>query len=147
MGRQSVKCSIIMPVKNGSQYIENSVQSVLAQDFSDWELIIVNDASTDATQEQVRRFLSDTRIRYISCAQSVGVSRARNIGLEEAKGNYAIFLDCDDCLLEDSVKNRIDELEEHRAEFGFFRSFRCKDNVTYEKIPQDINARGGGIFK
>lgn len=142
MGDRVVKCSVIMPVKNGFQYIEKSIQSVLEQSFSDWELIIVNDASTDRTEEVVQKFLADKRIRYISCTQSVGVGMARNIGLDEVKGRYVIFLDCDDCLLEDSIKNRIEEIKEYSADFGYFGSFFRKGKEIKEK-PAQCEIRGG----
>lgn len=129
------KCSIIMPVRNGAPYIKRAVQSVLEQSFLDWNLIIVNDASTDATEEAVSEFLPDNQIRYISCAKRVGVSKARNIGLDNASGHYVIFMDCDDRLTKDSVKNRVDEMNKHAAELGFFGSAIRRGNDIAVKRP------------
>lgn len=140
MSGMTCKCSLIMPVRNGAPYIKRAVQSVLEQSFSDWNLIIVNDASTDATEEAVSEFLKDDRIRYISCARQVGVSRARNIGLDNASGHYVVFLDCDDRLMKDSVKNRVDEMDKHAAEFGFFGVAIRNGNNVAVKQPQP----GGG---
>lgn len=86
--------SIVMPCYNGERYVENSIASVLAQNFSDWELIVVDDGSIDASAERIMRF-ADTRIRLIRQANA-GVSAARNRALTEVKSDLVAFLDADD---------------------------------------------------
>ncbi|HWQ62207.1 MAG TPA: glycosyltransferase family 2 protein [Negativicutes bacterium] len=86
--------SIIMPAYNMEAYIGESILSVLSQTFRDWELIVINDGSTDDTSHVVRRF-SDDRIRLIE-QNNKGVSAARNAGLDSARGAYVSFLDADD---------------------------------------------------
>lgn len=86
--------SIITPVYNGGRYLAETIQNVLDQTFQDWELIIVNDGSTDNTCEIVNRYRSD-RLCFIQQANQ-GVSVARNTGLKASKGQYIIFLDADD---------------------------------------------------
>lgn len=88
--------SIIMPAYNVDEYIEESIRSIQAQTYPNWELIVVNDGSTDTTQAVVERLASqDSRIRLVTQPNG-GVSRARNRGLELARGEYISFLDGDD---------------------------------------------------
>ena len=86
--------SIIIPLYNKSAYIEKAVESILAQTFVNFELIIVNDGSTDDSQNKLCQF-NDNRIRLIKQCNS-GVSTARNNGVKAAKYNYIAFLDADD---------------------------------------------------
>jgi len=90
--------SIIMPVYNTAAYLEESVGSVLAQEHRNWELLMVDDGSTDASGKLCDRLAAgDSRIRVIH-QENAGVSAARNRGLEEAGGDYICFLDSDDLL-------------------------------------------------
>lgn len=84
--------SIIMPSYNTAKFISGSIESVLAQTYSDWELIIVDDCSTDNTDEVVKPFLSDSRIKYIKNEKNSGAAVSRNRALREAKGNGLHFL-------------------------------------------------------
>lgn len=86
--------SIVIPLYNKEDFITETVQSVLNQTFTDYELLIVNDGSSDASMEAVNNF-TDDRIRMISIENS-GVSIARNTGIENAKYNWIAFLDADD---------------------------------------------------
>jgi len=86
--------SIIMPCLNGEQHIQTAIDSVLAQTFDDFELIVVDNGSTDQTPE-ILGTLTDPRIRVLAL-QERGVSRARNRGLKEARGAFIAFLDSDD---------------------------------------------------
>lgn len=95
MERKPGWVSVVMPAYNAAATIAASVQSVLAQSYVDWELIIVNDGSTDATAEIVTPFLSDGRVVLIG-QQNGGVARARNAGLERSCGEFIAFLDSDD---------------------------------------------------
>lgn len=88
--------SVVMPAYNVGDYIEKSIQSVQAQTYTNWELIVVNDGSTDNTQDVVEKLAAkDSRIRLINQPNG-GVSRARNKGLDLARGEYISFLDSDD---------------------------------------------------
>lgn len=86
--------SVVIPAYNVEAYIEETVNSVLSQTLEDWELIIVNDGSTDHTLEKLESF-RDERVRLIT-VPNAGVSRARNLGIERAAGQYIAFLDGDD---------------------------------------------------
>ncbi|MEP2023597.1 MAG: glycosyltransferase family 2 protein [Reichenbachiella sp.] len=98
--------SIIMPAYNAEQFVEAAIQSVLEQSYSQWELIIINDGSSDATELKVLSF-KEERIRYFS-QKNKGVGAARNLGLKKMKGAYFCFLDADDILPPNSIKARLD---------------------------------------
>ena len=97
--------SIIMPVYNAEKYLSTAIESVLNQTHRNWELIIINDGSTDQSQHIISKF-SDPRIVKIT-QQNKGVSVARNKGLDVMKGDYFCFLDADDFLPKDSLSNRL----------------------------------------
>ncbi|MEL1255297.1 glycosyltransferase family 2 protein [Flavobacterium sp. DGU38] len=86
--------SIIIPLYNKENFIENTLKSVLNQNFTDFEVIIVNDGSTDSSEEKVLQF-NDSRVHYYR-QKNDGVSAARNYGIEKAKSDYIAFIDADD---------------------------------------------------
>ncbi|MCP2027236.1 glycosyltransferase involved in cell wall biosynthesis [Flavobacterium sp. HSC-32F16] len=86
--------SIIIPLYNKENFIENTIQSVLNQTFQDFEIIIVNDGSTDKSEEKILQF-KDDRIQYFS-KKNEGVSQTRNFGLTKANAAFVVFLDADD---------------------------------------------------
>lgn len=89
--------SVILPVYQGEKYLKKCVESVQNQSFEDWELLIINDGSTDATAAIADECAAgDDRIRVFHRKKNSGVSEARNIGLNEAKGDFIAFLDADD---------------------------------------------------
>jgi len=102
--------SIIVPAYNAEQYIAETIRSVIDQTFQGWELLIVNDGSTDKTAEISASF-GDERIHVIQQPNS-GVSAARNAGLEKAAGKYVTFLDADDVLPSRSLGLRVAILED-----------------------------------
>ena len=88
--------SIVMPSYNTAGYIRESIESVLYQSYPYWELIIVDDCSTDNTDEIVKPYLTDDRIRYLKNEKNSGAAVSRNYALREAKGKWIAFLDSDD---------------------------------------------------
>lgn len=86
--------SIIIPLYNKENFIKNTLKSVLNQNFTDFEVIIVNDGSTDSSEEKVLQF-DDSRVHYYR-KKNDGVSSARNYGIEKAKSDYIAFIDADD---------------------------------------------------
>ncbi|TBW25601.1 glycosyltransferase family A protein [Gramella sp. KN1008] len=100
------KFSIIIPTYNRASLVTRAVKSVLKQYFNDWELIIIDDGSDDGTKETLEEYLKDERVTYKYQNRS-GVSAARNKGLELASGEYIIFLDSDDELLENLLHSLI----------------------------------------
>lgn len=101
--------SIIIPAYNASLYIGDAIRSLQQQTYTNWELLITDDGSTDDTAEKVKPFLSDSRIRYQLQTNS-GVSAARNTGIANAKGDFIGFLDADDALLPESISFKVHAL-------------------------------------
>lgn len=97
--------SIIMPVYNAVNHVEQAIQSVLDQDDKNWELLIINDGSTDESKQIISSF-HDPRIKYHDQA-NLGVSAARNVGLALMTGDYFCFLDADDVLTRNSLSSRL----------------------------------------
>ena len=93
-----------MPVHNCEQYIRESIESVLSQTFRNWELLIVNDGSTDCSKDEIGTF-SDRRIKYFE-QKNKGVSAARNLALKHMCGDYFCFLDSDDVMPPESLMSR-----------------------------------------
>lgn len=97
-----IRTSLVMPLFNGRSTVERAVKSVLAQDREDWELLVVDDCSTDAGPELVEHLIrkdGTQRVRLIRQERNGGPSAARNAGVAESRGEYIGFLDCDDELL------------------------------------------------
>lgn len=93
------KVSIIIPIYNAEKYIQTTVDSVLSQTFSDWELLLIDDCSKDHTSSICEKLVqSDNRITYIRQNENGGPAKARNVGIGYAKGEYLAFVDSDDTI-------------------------------------------------
>ncbi|QAY68577.1 glycosyltransferase family 2 protein [Paenibacillus protaetiae] len=127
--------SIIMPTYNCSKYIRDTIQSVLNQTYSNWELIIVDDCSTDDTSIIVKDYQkNDSRILYHKMQKNSGAAVARNKAIDLAKGSYIAFLDSDDLWFPDKLDKQIYFMKSN----GY--SFTC---TSYTKI----NERGEPLNK
>ena len=127
--------SIIIPTYNREKFIGAAIQSVLDQTYQDFEVIVVDDGSTDGTVDVVKEF--SEKVRYIY-QPNQGRSHARNHGLGLAKGRYIAFLDSDDLYLQEKLRLQVDFMEQH-PEFGMVYTSACcmdEDGVplraTYE---------------
>ena len=109
--------SIVMPSYNTGLCIAESIQTVLNQTYSDWELIIVDDCSTDNTGEVVGRFLSDKRIQYHKNTNNCGAAVCRNKVL--AKGKWIAFLNSDDLWMPDKLEKQIKFMERNDYHFSY----------------------------
>ena len=91
------KVSVIVPVYNASEYIGNTLNSIINQDFDGYEIIVIDDGSTDDSLDIINRTLENIEIPYeIIHQENAGVSVARNVGVEASKGDYLVFIDADD---------------------------------------------------
>lgn len=111
--------SIIMPSYNTERFIRETVKSVLAQSYTDWELIIVDDCSTDHTDDVIQEFLSDDRIHYIKNEVNSGAAVSRNRALKAARGRWIAFLDSDDLWLPDKLERQVRFMEENGYHFSY----------------------------
>lgn len=105
--------SVIMPVYNGEKYLEEAINSVLNQTFNDYELLIIDDGSTDHSVEIIKKF-KDYRIRLIKNKGNQGIAYTRNVGLKEAKGEYLAWMDCDDLIEPDRFEIQINYLRKNK---------------------------------
>lgn len=100
--------SIITPVYNAQDYLEETILSVLNQTYKNWELILIDDCSTDKSYEIIEKYLKeDKRIRYLKNEKNSGPAITRNNGIENSKGDYIAFLDSDDLWSEDKLEKQI----------------------------------------
>ncbi len=108
-----MKFSIIIPAYNAQKYIDSCLKSILEQEYNDFEAIVVNDGSADNTAELVQKYAdTDNRIKLIN-KQNGGVSSARNLGLDNAQGEYVVFVDVDDWIPADALKIFIDNIDKY----------------------------------
>jgi glycosyltransferase involved in cell wall biosynthesis len=107
------KVSIVIPVYNVSKYLAATVHSVLDQDFADWEMLIIDDGSTDNTKEIAFDLQSKESRITVYLKENSGVSDTRNYGMRLANGEFIVFLDADDMLGKDFLRSRLDALEQN----------------------------------
>lgn len=125
------KFSIIIPAYNAEKFIYRAIQSVQEQTVNDWELIIVENGSTDNTTTVCEGFLNDKRIKLLHSEK--GVSSARNMGISIARGTWIVFLDADDQLLNDALQKYMEIEKEYSPDLiiGEYEDKNVK--YTYEK--------------
>lgn len=111
--------SIIMPSYNTAKFISETIDLVLTQTYTNWELIIVDDCSTDNTDEVVKSFLSDDRIKYIKNEKNSGAAFSRNRALCEAKGKWIAFLDSDDLWFPEKLEKQISFMKKNDYRFSY----------------------------
>lgn len=111
--------SIIMPSYNTAKFISETIESVLAQTYTKWELIIVDDCSTDDTDNVVKKYLADSRIRYLKNGENSGAAVSRNRALREAKGKWIAFLDSDDLWHREKLQKQISFMKKNGYKFTY----------------------------
>jgi len=121
--------SIIMPSYNTGRFIKDTIDSVLAQSHTNWELIIVDDCSTDNTDEVVSTF-HDERIKYIKNEKNSGAAVSRNRALREAKGKWIAFLDSDDLWEPQKLEKQIMFMVEHGYHFSYTNYVEINEDST-----------------
>lgn len=145
--------SVVMPCYNAECYIEESIKSILNQTFKDFELIIVDDGSTDRSLEIIKKYArKDKRIRVIRNKKNMGIAISRNIGTKAAKGKYIAVHDSDDISLPFRLKEQFDYLEknpEAGVVGGYLQIFESESEkvIGIRKYPEnDENLRNKIFF-
>jgi hypothetical protein len=110
----SPNVSIIMPVLNGQKYIGEAVQSIVDQTFKNFELVVVNDGSTDGTLDVLQPFLSKATVRFVHHPKNLGVARSVNDGIRNSAGRYITFLDHDDLWFPEFLEVQTEYLRNHQ---------------------------------
>lgn len=136
--------SIVVPVYNAAAYLAETITMVIRQTYPEWELLLVDDCSTDESAEVIRRTVSEytasdpqikDRIRLIRKEKNEGAALARNTGIREAKGRYLAFLDADDVWLPDKLLKELAFMKEKDAAFVFCSyEFGNEDAVPTGKV-------------
>lgn len=121
--------SIITACYNSEKYIVDTINSVLNQSYTKWEWWIVDDCSSDKSVEIIKQY-SDPRIHLISLQKNVGAAKARNIGLNEAKGRYITFIDSDDIWLDNFLVSTVNYLKTNNEELVY---------ATYKRVDENLN--------
>lgn len=127
--KQTPLVSVIIPTYNRAHLLGRALRSVINQTFEDFEIIIVDDASTDGTQTLVNSF-EDKRISYIKLYLNQGVSVARNIGIQHAQGEYIAFIDSDDEWIPEKLKKQLDVFKDSTHSLGlvYTKSVTVREN-------------------
>lgn len=111
---EKVDVSVVMPAYNAARYIKEAIDSVFLQNVS-WELVIIDDASTDAIEDVIKPYLSDERVHFLRNEKTLGAASSRNAGVRAAKGEYIAFLDADDRWTEGKLEAQLAILKEKNA--------------------------------
>lgn len=140
--------SIIVPVYNVKKYILETVECVVNQTCREWELLLVEDGSSDGTAEEILRYLEETkdnRIRLIRQPVNGGAAKARNRGLEEAAGRYIAYLDADDLWVPEKLERELQFLRDKDAAFVFtgyeFADEQGRGTGKVVRVPETLNYR------
>jgi len=124
--------SIITPSYNSEEYIAETIRSVQTQTYPYWELIIVDDGSTDNTTKILKHFtFSDSRISVIELSKNSGSAVARNIGIREAKGSFMTFIDSDDIWFTDFIESSILKIESTGVPFVYASYKRSDERLNF----------------
>ena len=129
-----IKISIVMPIYNSQLFLEDSLQSIQNQTFDDYEVLMVNDGSTDASLEIMKKY-SRADSRFISYSKkNEGVSKARNYALDKAQGEYIAFLDSDDLMPKKSLEVMYRIAKEQKAQIvvGKMQEFSLAKKRIYK---------------
>jgi len=129
------KVSIIMPIYNREEYLEEAIRSILSQNYSNFELIIIDDGSIDNSLNIAGKFArKDRRIRIIYLEEHRGIAIARNEGLKRARGEFIAQFDSDDVMLPDAIKSRVE-----------FLNSNPEVNLVFGKVHKFIDRKGNQI--
>jgi teichuronic acid biosynthesis glycosyltransferase TuaG len=155
------RCSVVMTVYNAEKYLKQTIESVLSQTEKDFELIIVDDCSTDSSERIVKNYLDDKRIRYFKNENNLKVSKTRNFGVSKATSKYVAFIDSDDVWFEQKLEKQLEFMEKNNAKicysaYGFIEDdgkqldkiFNIPEKVNFKKLlKQNVITPSASIFE
>lgn len=139
--------SIITPVYNAERFIAETIKSVQMQTYDNWEMILVDDVSSDNSEKIIKEFQEkDKRIKYVKLKENSGAAVARNKGIEKSKGRYIAFLDSDDLWKFEKLQKQIQFMKENDYGFTFTSYELMKEDGTkldkVVKVPNKIDYNG-----
>ena len=139
------RLSVILPSYNSERYIGQAIDSVIAQSFNDWELMIIDGASSDSTHAISTNYQRrDSRIRLIIPIVDHGVAYARNVGLDRARGQYIAFIDSDDIWYPTKAAMQVHALEQAQADISFTAYWRVSVRTRHRRfvaVPEHVAYR------
>lgn len=139
----TIETSIITPVYNAEDFLEETLNSILNQTYQNWESILINDNSNDGSLEIAERFVRlDPRFKIINKTVSEGAARARNAGIEQAKGRFIAFLDSDDIWNPTKLEKQIDFMKKNNADLSFTAyNFISEQGVLgdFVSVPNEVS--------
>lgn len=134
--------TVIMPNYNNSNYVLQSIRSVLNQSYRNIELIVIDDSSTDDSFEKIKNSIKDLRLKLLRNERNCGVSFSRNVGLKTATGRYISFIDSDDFWLENKLQDQINFLKEKACNFCYSSVQFVDDKdfiINNYLVPSEVN--------
>lgn len=138
--------SIVVPVYNAEEFLDDTISSVLNQTYKNWELLLVNDCSPDNSKKVYEKFKDDKRIKWFDLKRNSGTAEARNKGIKESSGNYICFLDSDDFWDKDKLSKQVSFMKNNDCAFSFTGyEFAEEDGTLSGKkvhVPSKINYKG-----
>lgn len=146
------KLSVIIPVYNSEKYLTKTLDSVLNQTFKDFEVICINDKSTDNSLKILQEFAQkDKRIKVINNEKNLGAALSRNVGIDNAKGEYIYFLDADDYIDEKYLECMVEKIEKEKCDVVLNMSIQSESTETITQFHHpsmpEINPEGEYLDK
>ena len=140
--------SIITPCYNSSKFLQQTIDSVLNQTFTDWEWLITDDKSTDHSVEIINK-VDDERIKLTVAEKNGGAGHARNLSLEQASGRFITFLDADDFWDPNFLEEMVSFMKKENAELAYSNYSRCDENLIpkIEDFKADKNVTFNNLLK
>ena len=140
-----ISISVLMPVYNSEKFLEETVQAVINQSYTNWELILVDDGSTDNSKklcDELRK--KENRIKFID-KKNTGVSDTRNVALKNAKGQYVVFVDSDDLIHKDYLKLLVNSMNKYNTDLSVCNFIERKisntgkvEDINIEFCPKEV---------
>lgn len=141
--------SIITPSYNSKDFIRETIESVLNQTYKNWEMLIVDDCSTDSSPEIIKKYIQkDSRIKYFKNEKNSGPAVSRNLGLDNSRGKYIAFLDSDDIWIDKKLQLQIEYIQKNEVDLIHSNYKFCdKNGVAIKEIKNDIKLNYKKILK
>jgi teichuronic acid biosynthesis glycosyltransferase TuaG len=135
--------SIVVPVYNAARFMDDTIHTVLNQTYQNWELLLVDDCSSDNSVQIIQKYLKkDERIKLTKLTENSGAAIARNTGIDKAKGRYLAFLDADDLWVNNKLELQVAFIQEKNAAFSFtgyeFADENGQPNGKKVHVPETI---------
>lgn len=145
--RRDILITVIIPVYNVEQYLAQCLESVLQQDFKKYEILCVNDASTDSSAEILNTYAAKyENIRIITHAHNRGLSGARNTGLVHAQGKYILFVDSDDMIVQGTLQELYEAAEKKQLDIVYFNLSKIFEDDVFQRNAIKKNYEYNGLY-